>query len=48
MAYVSTVYCNSDKEEIDEKVYTPDENWKDMIEAAENFDEDILNVLTPK
>ncbi|XP_044727614.1 fatty acyl-CoA reductase 1-like [Chrysoperla carnea] len=48
--YTSTTYCNIDKDvdAIEEKVYEAATNWKTMIKAAENMDENVLNFLEQK
>jgi fatty acyl-CoA reductase len=46
--YVSTAYCNCDRPVIEEVVYPPHADWKDMISIAERCDEHTLNILTPK
>jgi hypothetical protein len=42
------VYCNCDRPVVQEIVYPPHADWKDIISIAERFDEHTLNILTPK
>ncbi|XP_034248653.1 putative fatty acyl-CoA reductase CG5065 [Thrips palmi] len=46
--HVSTTYCNVDRREIEEKIYPPHADWRQMITAVEKLDSDELTVLTPK
>jgi hypothetical protein len=46
--HVSTVYCYCDRPLVEEVMYPPHADWKDMIRIAENCDEHTLNILTPK
>ncbi|XP_044736051.1 fatty acyl-CoA reductase 1-like [Chrysoperla carnea] len=48
--HTSTTYCNIDKETdaIEEKIYKATTDWKTMIDAAENMDENTLNFLEKK
>lgn len=47
-AHVSTTYCNTDKQIIEEKLYPPHADWREAIEIAEKVDPYILKVFTPK
>jgi hypothetical protein len=46
--HFSTVYCHCDRPVIEEVMYPPHADWKDMISIAEHCDEHTLNMLTPK
>ena len=46
--HLSTTYCNTDRREIEEKIYPPHADWRQMIAAVEKLDSDELTVLTPK
>ncbi|CAH1173793.1 unnamed protein product [Phaedon cochleariae] len=46
--YCSTVYCNFEKDVIEEKVYPAKQDWRMAIELAEKYDEMTLQVLTEK
>ncbi|XP_077287224.1 uncharacterized protein LOC143911993 [Arctopsyche grandis] len=48
MLYISTTFCNTDKKEVEEKVYLSNFNWRDMIKLAETCDDHTLNILTKK
>lgn len=48
LVHVSTAYCNCDRENIDEVVYTPAMLPHKLLDAAEWMDEDIFDKLTPK
>ena len=48
MMHVSTTYCNTHHSVIEEEIYPPLADWKKTIKIAENMDEDIINILTPK
>jgi len=42
------MYCNCDSPAVQEIIYPPHADWKDIISIAEHFDEHTLNILTPK
>ncbi|XP_026465078.1 fatty acyl-CoA reductase 1-like [Ctenocephalides felis] len=47
--HVSTTYCNTDKDVIEEKVYRDHGDWKEAIRLAEQYqDEYKLDILTNK
>lgn len=46
--HVSTTYCQSDKFEVEEKIYPSEVDWKRSIKIAENVDEQVLEALTAK
>ncbi|XP_026465073.1 fatty acyl-CoA reductase 1-like [Ctenocephalides felis] len=47
--HVSTTYCNTDKDVIEEKVYRDHGDWKEAIRLAEGYqDEYKLDILTNK
>jgi alcohol-forming fatty acyl-CoA reductase len=48
LVHVSTAYINPRNLHVEEKIYPTDANWKTYIDFAENLDEDLLNLLTPK
>jgi hypothetical protein len=48
LVHVSTVYCNCDRTVVEEVMYPPHADWKDMISIAEHCDEHTLNIQTPK
>lgn len=48
MLYISTTFCNTDKREVEEKVYLSNFNWRDMIKLAETCDDHTLDILTKK
>ncbi|XP_070155095.1 fatty acyl-CoA reductase 1-like [Polyergus mexicanus] len=48
LVYVSTAYTHLDNPFIEEKVYPPIADWREMIKVAESLDEHILNVFTAK
>lgn len=48
LVHVSTTYCNSDRQDIDEKIYPAHADWRQMIAAAEALDSRQLDILTPK
>ncbi|XP_055375872.1 putative fatty acyl-CoA reductase CG5065 [Condylostylus longicornis] len=45
IVHVSTTYCNLDRLYLEEKVYSPYADWKDMIKAALDNDEKALKNL---
>ncbi|KAJ1527952.1 hypothetical protein ONE63_007885 [Megalurothrips usitatus] len=46
--HVSTTYCNTDRKDIDEKVYPPHADWAKMISVVETQDSHQLDILTAK
>ncbi|XP_026465053.1 fatty acyl-CoA reductase 1-like [Ctenocephalides felis] len=47
--HVSTVYCNTDKDVIEEKVYRDHGNWREAIRLAEGYQDDYtMACLTEK
>ncbi|XP_070154810.1 fatty acyl-CoA reductase 1-like [Polyergus mexicanus] len=48
LVYVSTAYAHLDNPFIEEKIYSPIADWREMIKVAETLDEHILNVFTAK
>ncbi|EEB15404.1 conserved hypothetical protein [Pediculus humanus corporis] len=46
--YVSTTYCNTHKEVIEECVYPAPGDWKKLIKLAENMDAHTLDIYAPK
>jgi fatty acyl-CoA reductase len=46
--HISTTYCNCDRKVVEEIVYPPHADWREIINIVENTDEHILDVLTPK
>lgn len=47
LVHVSTVYCNCDKDEVDEVVYPPPVDHRNIIEAAQWMDDTMMNTMTP-
>ncbi|XP_070168529.1 fatty acyl-CoA reductase 1-like [Polyergus mexicanus] len=48
LVYISTAYAHLDNPFLEEKVYPPIADWREMIKVAESLDEHILNVFTAK
>ncbi|PNF40528.1 hypothetical protein B7P43_G08166 [Cryptotermes secundus] len=48
LVHISTVYCICDRKVVEEVIYPPHADWRDIINIVENTDEHILDVLTPK
>lgn len=46
--HVSTLYANVNREVIEEVMYPPLGNWREMIDIAKTIDDHTLRVLTPK
>jgi hypothetical protein len=42
------LYCNCDRPVVEEVIYPPHADWKDIISIAEHCDQHTLNILTPK
>ncbi|XP_060520811.1 uncharacterized protein LOC132698635 [Cylas formicarius] len=48
LVHVSTTYCNVDKKTSYEKLYPSHGNWREAITLAEECDERLLEILSPK
>ncbi|XP_029168978.1 fatty acyl-CoA reductase 1-like [Nylanderia fulva] len=48
LVYISTAYTHLDNPFIEEKLYSPVDDWRKMIKMAELSDEHILNIFTTK
>ncbi|XP_051167352.1 putative fatty acyl-CoA reductase CG5065 isoform X2 [Leptopilina boulardi] len=48
LVHVSTSYSQADKPCVEEKIYPIDVDWKKTIKIAENVDDHVLRILTPK
>ncbi|XP_018572950.1 putative fatty acyl-CoA reductase CG5065 [Anoplophora glabripennis] len=48
LVHISTSYCNSDRIEIDEKLYPPHADWRSTIALAEQIDQHTLNIFSPQ
>ncbi|XP_023727642.1 putative fatty acyl-CoA reductase CG5065 isoform X2 [Cryptotermes secundus] len=48
LVHISTVYCICDRKVVEEVIYPPHADWRDIINIVENTDEHMLDVLTPK
>lgn len=48
IVHVSTTYCNPDFKVIEEQIYPPKADWRTAIKMAEQFDEELIDVLTLK
>lgn len=48
LVHVSTTFCNCDRTEVQEMIYPPHDNWRDIVSLAEHVDEHTLDILTPK
>lgn len=46
LMHLSTAYCQSDKQVIEERMYPPHADWREAIAIAETGNDHILNVLT--
>ncbi|XP_052738948.1 fatty acyl-CoA reductase 1 [Bicyclus anynana] len=46
--HVSTSYANINCDPIEEVMYPPHADWREVLEICENIDDHTLNVLTPK
>lgn len=48
IVHVSTTYCNPDYKVIQEEIYPPKADWRTAIKMAEQFDEELIDVVTLK
>jgi hypothetical protein len=48
LVHISTTYCICDRKVVDEIIYPPHADWREIIDVVENTDEHVLDVLTPK
>ncbi|XP_073829422.1 fatty acyl-CoA reductase wat-like [Musca autumnalis] len=48
LVHVSTAYSHPNLKVIDEKIYSPYADWRNMIKLAETCDVDTLNILFPQ
>jgi len=48
LLHVSTTYCNTDKNPVEEILYPPHASWKETIDIAETLDDHTLRILTAK
>ncbi|XP_046382883.1 fatty acyl-CoA reductase 1-like isoform X2 [Ischnura elegans] len=48
MAHVSTAYCHTERRELDEALYPPPAEWRDIIWATENLSSFELSAITHK
>lgn len=46
--YVSTTYCNTHKEVIEEIVYPPPGDWRKLLRLGETLDAHTLDIYAPK
>lgn len=46
--HVSTTYCNTDREVIEEKLYPPHGDWREALKIAEQGERNVVDVLTAK
>nr|XP_034192859.1 putative fatty acyl-CoA reductase CG5065 [Osmia lignaria] len=46
--YLSTAFCYADKEELDERVYDPSEDPRDIMRMVQWLDESSIDQITPK
>lgn len=46
--HVSSAYVNSDKMEVDEKLYEPPEDVEKVIEIAKSLDNASIDIITKK
>ncbi|CAH2101748.1 unnamed protein product [Euphydryas editha] len=46
--HVSTSYSNTNRDPIEEIMYPPHADWRDMLQVCEELDDHTLQVLTPK
>ncbi|KAJ8973658.1 hypothetical protein NQ317_002932 [Molorchus minor] len=47
-AHISTTYCNTDKQVVEEKIYPPHADWRTTIKMAETLDQHTLDIIAPK
>lgn len=48
LVHVSTAFVQPKHLFVEEKIFEADGDWKNFVHWAENFDESLLDVLTPK
>nr|CAD7196231.1 unnamed protein product [Timema douglasi] len=48
LIHVSTAYCNCDRPEVDEVIYSPPYDPEHIIQCMEWMDDDLVNTVTPK
>lgn len=48
IVHVSTTYCNPDYKVIEEEIYPPKADWRTAIKMAEQFDEELIDIITLK
>ncbi|GAB0087094.1 hypothetical protein DMENIID0001_013670 [Sergentomyia squamirostris] len=46
--HISTTYCYPEHKFMEEKLYPPSADWKDILKVYENLDEDVLYTLEKK
>ena len=49
LVHVSTAYTNIDRSPVEERVYQPTDDWRDVIRWAEQLsDQEVIDLLGPK
>ncbi|XP_052738805.1 putative fatty acyl-CoA reductase CG5065 [Bicyclus anynana] len=48
LVHISTSYCNTNRDIVEEVIYPPHADWREMLEICENIDDHTLNILTAK
>ncbi|KAJ8934895.1 hypothetical protein NQ318_002649 [Aromia moschata] len=46
--HISTTYCNTDKKVIEEQLYPPHADWREVIAVAEQLDQHTYDIFTTK
>lgn len=46
--HMSTAYCIKHRELIEEKVYPPPGDWRQVLKLCETLDENVLEIMAPK
>ncbi|KAG6454596.1 putative fatty acyl-CoA reductase CG5065 [Manduca sexta] len=46
--HISTTYSNSNKNPVEEVLYPPHADWRDLIEVCQNIDHHTIEIMTPK
>ncbi|KAJ8942718.1 hypothetical protein NQ318_017017, partial [Aromia moschata] len=46
--HISTTYCNTDKKVIEEQLYPPHADWREVIAVAEQLDQHICDIFATK
>ncbi|XP_023936984.2 fatty acyl-CoA reductase 1-like [Bicyclus anynana] len=46
--HVSTTYCNTNRDPIEEILYPPLADWRETLEICESLDDKTVNILSPK